>query len=416
MIKCDLKLGQYGRARARYDRLMKQFDSAKGIYYTLGGLLREAELSEEQFLATTPEPIEAPAAWIDEASDAAAAEATNDPPAARELLALMHRHWTEKFGPNEMKAAVARIGDDADAVIGPMLRDFWAEGTSLAFRHRTVWALAAIGTPTARAQLRKLALGASTAMDLRPFSRAAADRYIDTATDMAQIVPLLGAADKVVAVRAAIGLRGAALDEPSIRRIIQVIGMDHEMPFEIANLCRTLYFDPSGRLADEKIAVTLEAIERIAAHPRAGEIAWPGSQTQAEWATWYIAQSLAELKDARQVLARAAAKIDGRPSPAAQRVFTVARGLAGDASVRQSVASILVDETAGRAREWAAHALGEVGTPQDVALLSKVQADDPLQCKRGGCLAPMNDELYYPVREAAARAIQRINERHAVGA
>ena len=37
--------------------------------------------------------------------------------------------------------------------------------------------------------------------------------------------------------------------------------------------------------------------------------------------------------------------------------------------------------------------------------------NDPFQCKRGGCLAPMNEEMIFPVREAAKRAIDQISQR-----
>lgn len=47
---------------------------------------------------------------------------------------------------------------------------------------------------------------------------------------------------------------------------------------------------------------------------------------------------------------------------------------------------------------------------QDTTWLLRADVKDLMQRKRGGCRAPMNEELFHPVREAAARAVKQIEE------
>ena len=66
------------------------------------------------------------------------------------------------------------------------------------------------------------------------------------------------------------------------------------------------------------------------------------------------------------------------------------------------------DAEAGLFRAWAAEAMGKIGTADDLPLLREVAEKDPMQREQGGCRAPMNKQLYYPVRQAAQEAMKML--------
>ncbi len=90
------------------------------------------------------------------------------------------------------------------------------------------------------------------------------------------------------------------------------------------------------------------------------------------------------------------------------RSLVLARAFGGDAAVRPEVRMILTDAEAGLFRAWAADVLGRIGTKDDLPLLQKTAKTDPMQRERGGCISPLNKQLYYPVREAAKQAIESL--------
>jgi len=410
MIKCELALHQVGRARARYDRLLQQFGDGGGVYQSLQGLLREAEITEAQFFATTPTWI-APAAPFVSPEAVRPGQNTEDPADVREFLTLMHGDSGDRMGPSEVKQQILGFSGDRNDLVGPIVRDFWDANSLHPYNWRAIWALAAIDTDVSREQLLKLALTETQVMDIRPYSRNAARRLIDELEDKATAEPLIWAKDEAIACDGAMALSGVELSEKTIGRIVEIIRFPHEMPTSMAQLCGVLHQDPSGWLIDKKIAVTVETIGRVRTHAKADEIAWPGNVSMAEAALWQMVHSLAAMKNGREVLAEHSVQFGSDRSTDAFRVCVLARALAGDARMHNDLVSILRDPGAGRAREWAATILGQTGTQADISLLEQVATTDPLRCKRGGCIAPVNEELFYPVREAAQRAIGEIRQR-----
>ena len=411
MIKCELALKKVGEARARYERLLRQSDHGKSIYRSLQGLLRGAEMTEAQFFATAPREIQpaAPFAPIKSARDE---ERTEDPAEVREFLALLHQDARYRMGPVEVKQQVVGFAGDRNVLVGPIIRDFWDDKSRHPYHWRALWALAAIDTDLAREQLMKLALTETPVMDIRPYSRNATRRLIDQLVDKAKAEPLLWARDKAIAYEGAVALSGVELSDRNIHRIIEVIGFQHELPTSISQLCGVLHQDPSSRLMDQKMAVTIQAIELIRTHAKAEQIAWPGNLSMAEAALWQLIHSLTQMKDARHVLAGNAGRFGSNRSTDAFRISVLARALTGDTRVHDELVWILRDPDAGRTREWAAVTLGRIGTPDDISVLELVKVNDPLQCKRGGCIAPLNEQLFYPVRDAAKRAIDQVKQRY----
>jgi hypothetical protein len=90
--------------------------------------------------------------------------------------------------------------------------------------------------------------------------------------------------------------------------------------------------------------------------------------------------------------------------------LVLALAFGADYSVRAELRKIVTDAKAGMFLAWAAEALGKVGTTDDIALLRDLAQNDSMQRERGGCIAPMNKQLYYPVREAAQRAITSVEQ------
>ncbi len=201
-------------------------------------------------------------------------------------------------------------------------------------------------------------------------------------------------------------LRGEAIDKELFARLLALMRTgDHHMRFHIV---QNFGQDPGGQFVAEKVAAIVKSIPEIAGIPNPVKTAWPGHWSNAEIRYRLHISALSRLTNPPEPIdkALAAAKEGGTT----WRCLVLAGGLAGNAKARQGVRKVLTDDKVGIFRAWACEALGKIGSAEDLPLLRQTSAKDPMQRKRGGCLAPMNKELFHPVREAAGRAIKLIEE------
>ena len=117
--------------------------------------------------------------------------------------------------------------------------------------------------------------------------------------------------------------------------------------------------------------------------------------------------SLAKMKDVDESLAEATSGTTG----ITLTCVCLARAFRGDHSVKEDVIRILQNLDAGIMRVWAAYALRIVGSVDDKNVLVDIANRDPFQRKRGGCDSPKNEELFYPVREAARGTLKHLESK-----
>ena len=310
----------------------------------------------------------------------------------------------------ELAGPLANLGKRSDEAVAKMTEEFW-QPSNLRYRWRVIWSLGLMNTPVSRKALLALALEGGHKDD-RGQIEAAAGEYLKLLPDKAGAKPLLAAPDAGVVKQAIVHLICEPIDKEMLDRLLKLMKSgDQEMQFLIV---QNFGQNPAGQFVAEKVAATVEAIPNIAKMPSADQPGFMASLTNAESRYSMYIGVLSKLTNPPQPVDRALAAAE--PGSVTWRCMVLARGYASDAKVRPDVRKILADAEAGMFRAWACDALGKIGSAEDLPLLRDTAAKDPLQRKRGGCIAPMNQELYYPVREAAAQAVKLLEpKREAMG-
>ena len=329
--------------------------------------------------------------------------AAKDWPELAALCRLLRLPWQEQVTRDDLRAATAKLGARADEAIDRLMEDFWSLG-DYAYRWRTIQVLGIVYTPRSREALLQVALRTRT--DELPWIRGAAREYVAILPDKSEARKLLAANDTEVLQQAAAGLRGVAIDKDMIGRLLELMGSkDHHLRRAVAVV---LGEDPGGQFASEKVAAIVRAIPDIAHMEKADDIAWPGSWTNSEvYCRTYI-DALARMKNARQAITKQLA--DAPAGEPMRHCLVLALAFGGDGSVRPELRKMLTDAKMGLFRAWTVEALGNIGTTKDLPLLRDVAQKDSMQREQGGCRAPMNKQMYYPVRQAAQRAIELLEQ------
>jgi hypothetical protein len=204
---------------------------------------------------------------------------------------------------------------------------------------------------------------------------------------------------------ALLALKGCSIDSDLLSKLQEFTGSE-QMALRRAAVS-VMAEAPNPEYANEKANAILAALRVAEKDPKANDAYWPGYYTYREFEYWHSIQALVKAKDVATVLEDLASKTTGRML----YCILLARARGGDGSVKNDILKIAQDPDADMMRAWAVRAIATIGGPEDIILLEKVAASDPLQRKRGGCIAPMNKEEFYPVREAARSAIKTIAER-----
>jgi len=322
-----------------------------------------------------------------------------------ELAALMRLlHNPGNVSIDDLAGPLSKLGKRSNEAVAAITEEFWASHHTQ-YRRHVIQTLAVMDSPASRKALLKLALDGGHKDD-RTLIRSAAIEYIRLLPDKGGARCLLFAPDSDVVIQALLHLRGEPIDKEMFTRLMELMRTgDREIRFQVV---QNFGQDPGGQFVAEKVAAIVQAIPEIAGMAKADETARPGNWTNAEVRYRLYADALSRLTIPPEPIDKAIA--DAKEGDAVWRCLVLARGLAGDAKARPGLRKILADAKAGMFRAWACEALGKIGSAEDLPLLRKTAAKDPMQRKRGGGRGPMDKELFHPVREAAGRAIKAIEE------
>ncbi|MBM4035509.1 MAG: hypothetical protein FJ291_27520 [Planctomycetes bacterium] len=318
------------------------------------------------------------------------------------LVALLGQHWTVRVGMPEVQEAVGRLGEAKHAAVDRLVTEFNRAEQTFAFRHRAVLALQAIASPKAQQALLDIALG-KLPVDTQPSLKAwASQAYLAGLKDKAEARKLLASDVDGVLNNALLALKGQAVDAELLARIRELLKSE-VLAIRLA-AAAVLRDDPGEGLAAAKVAAILDVIRNVPKRAEGDKVWWPGNFTLAEGEYHGYIQALAEMRGADTPLNEITPKLSGPPRACA----VLARAHRGDRTARAGILRLAVDPEAGRMREWAVRALARIGEAGDRKLLETIAATDPLSRERGGCMAPMNQERFFPVRDAAREALKAL--------
>lgn len=325
------------------------------------------------------------------------------------LIRLLSQSWTVKMKMPEIQQEVAKLGDAKDAAVGAVMRQFNRKDQSFVFRHRAIRVFEAIGSPKAQQALLHIALGRTAVRTQRSLKTGASRAYLAAARDKAEARKLLTSDVDGVVNNALLALKGQPIDTTMLARLKELLQAKNMHMAICWSAASVLAEDPRAELAAQKVAAILGAIPNVKDMPKANEIYWPGNFTYAEATYRRYTRSLAKMRGADGPLKDATARARG-PT---RGCVILARAERGDRAVREDIRKLSQDPDAGRMRAWAARALGLIGEPEDLKLLEKIAESDPLERELGGCLAPLNQQKFFPVRGAAGEAIKILRARAA---
>jgi HEAT repeat protein len=254
-----------------------------------------------------------------------------------------------------------------------------------------------------------LALGELSGDDAG-LERWAADALI--ACNRNEAWQLLSSATPIVLVSALNALEGELVDIGQIPALkICLANKDSLVSWRAAAV---LGGEPTGKIADEALAAIGQALAAVADLPDAEVLDRTGNR-------YGTAQTLGEEHYRRYMNALASVRTDPRAlrelarqqTGRARDAVLLALAQRGDESTHHEIVRVAQDPTAGMFRTWAADALGQIGTEDDLPTMRRLARTDPLE--REGLLLPPNP-LHargptHPVREAAAAAIAVIERR-----
>jgi hypothetical protein len=333
------------------------------------------------------------------------------PAAVRQVIALLEMPWQEKLSDGKLDKAAASIKPVADEAVDEIMRAFKRRGQTFAYRHRAVQILQRLRTEKARGTLLDIALGRS-AEHLPSMKQWASAAYIRTMKDKAGARTLLASDDPGVLNNALLAIKGIEVDKALFERLLELIARKEKEPVSQRAIrhaaAAVMAADPGGKFIPQKVDAILAALADVANMPDASKVYWPGYYTHAEASYHHYLNCLCQMKGADAALRQAT----GRAAGVAREILVIARAQRGDATVRQDIHRILEDRQAGIRRAWAARGLAAIGTREDLPILKKVAASDPLEREQGGDVGPPDAKrTFFPVRGAAQDAVRQIESR-----
>ena len=293
------------------------------------------------------------------------------------------------------------LGDEGVPLI---MSEFNRQGQTFAFQHRAIGALKAIRSPAARQALLDVATGGAAAKH-RSIRRRAAGAFVATLDDRSEARRLLVSDDSGVQKVGLLAIAGQALDARLVGRLDDLL--DSENDFVRWSAAKVMGQDPRAGFASEKVRALVDAVAAASKSPRANERLPRSSYTRAERDHYCYIRALSAMRGALPEMQRISRTAKG----VSHDVMIIARGLQGDTSARPDTLTILHSPKGGMTRVSVVKAMGRVGGKADIALLKQIAETDPLVRERYRDVGPISVENFYPVREAASRAISDIEAR-----
>ncbi len=334
--------------------------------------------------------------------EAATSEA--EPGEALRLLDVLNIFWQpQETRGADIDVAIQQLAQMGDDVIGPLMNGFEQIGDARPFQDRAIRVLEAIGSGKARQVLLDIALG-RTAPVPEHIRSAAARAYVKATRDTAQTKALLVSRETPVLTEALAALRGQPIDGRLLKRL-EELAMSRDLQLRWAALS-VMADDPGTVHAREKAELILAAIREAESVPKASGSYWESHYTMGELTYLRCIRTLAMMRAPTALLKEMSAPLLGK----ARYCMVLARAERGDVTIRDDLHKILHDPEAGVMRAWAAQRLGYIGATEDIELLQKTAESDPLVRERGWFYGPpLNEEEFFPVREAAHNAVMRLS-------
>ena len=307
--------------------------------------------------------------------------------------------------------ALVRQGDRAVAEIERQLSD---RRSAFGLCHDSVLVCEKLNSERSRAVLRRIATGQLG--NGNPNNEGwAAGALIRC--DKQEAEGLLVATPKEVLVPALIALKGQPINEKRMALLQRCLASDD--PFVSWQAAEVMSLGSAGELADAAVVAIVNAISVAAARPDA-DSRFPngvGDTTNVEWNCSVYTSALRVARVENRRLRELGKRLTGR----AHDAMLVALGSRSDKSVHDDLIKLAEEPNAGLFRVFAVRALEEIGSPADLAVLRRLEKEDPL-VRDGPLRRPPVDQgskpfglgsrgPMFPVREAAEHAIRKIEEK-----
>jgi hypothetical protein len=325
------------------------------------------------------------------------------PPELKTLVEMMHGRWTEKVSTEQINAAAAKLSGPQEQAVALIVEHFNNSG-HLAFQHRAIPALEAIGGSNATEALLDIALKRTGRTHPRTFAEKAGRSYLALVKERADIYRLLASDDEGVLWHAMSALRGGPVDDTLLQTLAKLLQSKSLSSRLIAT--DVLADAPTPDHAEGKLQLVLGSIATAREIDNPDRPGHHGSHTEVERLYYHFINGLKRMQGIGELLSKAEADATGLT----QICVVLARGERGDQAARTGVLKVLVTPEAGLLRARAALALEQIGRVEDLPVLRKVAETDPLSREQTHRV-PGEDETFFPVREAARRTILAIEAR-----
>jgi HEAT repeat protein len=325
------------------------------------------------------------------------------PTPSEDIVAAVGRLGRLKPGA-ETEGAVAALALHGDAAVAEIGRQL-ADKPPFGLVHTSVRVLKKVNTAKSRELLRRIAMGELG--DGNPNNAGWAASAL-VACDRDEAWMLLSSTTPEVLLAALGAVKEGPIDEPRLALLKTCLtNTDYGVSWRTADVMTR---GSTGKIATEAVEAITAAITGVASRPDAMALYRKGGDNTVleMYCSPYI-QSLTLARVDNQFLHQLASQMRDRARDAA----IIALGERGDASVQDELVNLAQDPDAGRFREFAVLAMGEIGTQTDFPLLRKLAREDPL-IREGFLRAPHPTDSKgptYPVREAAERSIRMIEKR-----
>ena len=399
LIKCELMLGLDGQAEERAKKLKQVFPQYAGEV----ARSYQTELAERDSMRGAAEPASAAprnAAGVPSVHPTGEGQASS---AALEGLVSQLGRLKAGAEKNQAVASLARQGDAAVAEIARQVewnRDF-------GWLHTTVRVLKAVNSEESRAILRRIAVGELAEQHANPNIESWAAQAL-IGCNPSEAWALLTSTTPQVLVVALVAVDGQPVDEK--RMALLETCLESEDALVCWRTAAVMAGGCTGKLASEAVDAIGQALTVAAGRPDA-DAPYPraGGATFVEMYSSPYIGSLALARVDNQRLHELAERMEGR----ARDAVLVALARRDDKSVHDELIRLAQEPEATLFRAWAARALGEIGTAEDLPLLRTLAKTDPLV--REGLLPATHGVgargPTHPVREAAEDAIRTLEKK-----
>ena len=307
----------------------------------------------------------------------------------------------------EIDEAIKELAELGDEVIPAIMAKFNRRGQKFVFRHRTVTVLEKMGSPMARENLLNIALG-KTQAKLLSMKKWAAGAYIKVIDDRSEAKRLLASNESRVQNIGLTAMAGQKLEENTLKKLGELI--DSQNRIVRWSTATVMAKEPSDKFAQEKIVLLVNAIQDSDQYPEDRSTHPTSIFTYAEVGRYNYTMALAGMKGALKPMRDSS---DLAKTTEAKQAITIARAMQGDMTVKGDILRISTsrDSKNRLLRVLAIRSLEKIGTQGDIPLLRQIAEADPLVEERQMGFGPVRIRKFYPGREAASRAIKRIQNR-----